>query len=77
MSDKPTSKSKPSVPPKSKEQEEADAALDAACAGVTQAGVELDATATRLKRTISEQKMKAVRLPTPSQLDLEPMPAKR
>jgi hypothetical protein len=77
-SDKPTSQPTPSVPPpKSKEQEEADKALDAACQGVAAAGAELDASAKSLKRTISDSRMRAVRLPTPSQLDLEAPAPKR
>lgn len=77
-SEKPTSKPAPSVPPpKSKEQEEADKALEAACAEIATQNAELDAAARSLKRTTSDSKMRAVRLPTPSQLDLDPLPAKR
>ena len=76
--DKPTSKPAPSVPPpKSKEQEEADKALEAACAEIATQNAELDAAAKSLKRTTSDSKMQAVRLPMPSQFDLEPSPAKR
>lgn len=62
---------KSSVPPKSAEEEEADAAFDAACQGAHVAAKKLDASATSLKRTVSDSKMQAVRLPTPSQLELE------
>ena len=61
---------KTSVPPKSAEEIEADAALDAACESANAAAKRLDASATSLKRTISGQ-MQAVRLPTPSQLELD------
>mgnify|MGYP001571450302 CR=1 FL=1 len=69
-------KKRSSVPPKSTEELEADAAHDAACASAKEAAQKLDATAAGLKRTISDSKMKAVRLPTPSQLDLESPPEK-
>jgi hypothetical protein len=62
----------PSLPPKSKEEEEAEAKLDAACAGTAEAAKKLDASTTKIRRTISDQKMKAVRLPTPSQLEIDP-----
>lgn len=76
--DKPESRPTPSrPPPKSKEQEEADKALDAACAEIATRNAELDAAAKSLKRTTSDSKMRAVRLPTPSQLDLDPLSAKR
>jgi len=75
--EKPTSKPKPSVPPSSKEQEDAEKALEAACADVTAASAELDAAARKLKRTTSDQKMKAVRLPMPSQHEVDSPPAKR
>lgn len=64
-------------PPKSKEQEEVDKALEAACAEITTQTAELDAAAKSLKRATSDSKMKAVRFPTPSLLDLDPLPAKR
>lgn len=67
---------KKSLPPKSQEELEADAAHDAACEDAKQAAKRLDASAEGLKRTISDSKMKAVRWPTPSQLDLESPPEK-
>lgn len=74
-SDKPTKKQ--SVPPKTQEQLEAEAALEAACAGQAEAACQLDAAATSLKKTVSSSKMQAVRLPTPSQTDLETPAPKR
>ena len=67
------SKPPPSLPPKSKEEIEAEAALDAACVEAAEAARRLDKTTTTLKKTISDSKMKAVRLPTPSQLELDPL----
>lgn len=75
--EKPTSKPRPSVPPKSKEQEEADEAYEKACAEIAAQNVELDAAAKRLKRTTSDSKMKAIRLPMPSQHEVDSPPAKR
>ena len=75
--EKPTSKPKPSVPPKSQEQEEVDKALDAACAEIETQNAELDAATRKLRRTTSDQKMKAVRLPMPSQHEVDSPPAKR
>lgn len=75
-----TEKEKPpksSVPPKSHEEVEAEAAFDAACRDMKETAQKLDASASRLKKTISDSKMRAVRLPTPSQLELEPQPPKR
>lgn len=67
---------KSSVPPKSQEELEADAAHDAACEAAKDAAKRLDASAAELKRTISGP-MQAVRLPTPSQLEMEAQPSKR
>lgn len=61
----------PSLPPKSKEEIEAEAALEDACAKTEAAAKKLDKETAGLKRTISDSKMRAVRLPTPSQLELE------
>jgi hypothetical protein len=61
----------PSLPPKSPEELEAEAALEAACEGAKDSAKKLDKETAGLKRTISDHKMKAVRLPTPSQLELE------
>jgi hypothetical protein len=66
-----TQQKPPSLPPKSKEEIEAEKALETACAETAEAAKKLDRSATTLRRTISDQKMKAVRLPTPSQLDVE------
>lgn len=75
--EKPPSTPKPSrPPPKSKEQEEADKAYEAACAEIATQNAELDAAAKSLKRTTSEQRMKAIRLPVPSVHDGD-APAKR
>lgn len=65
----------PSLPPKSKEELEAEAAHEAALAGASAAAKKLDKSATTLKRTISDPKMKAVRLPSPSQIEVEAKPA--
>lgn len=73
----PEKEKRSSNPPKSAEELEADAAFEAACEDVKKEAKKLDASATSLKRTISDQKLKAVRLPTPSQLELEPLPQKR
>jgi hypothetical protein len=62
----------PSLPPKSKEEEEAEAKFDAACVGTDEAAKKLDASATKTRRTISDSKMRAVRLPTPSQIEIDP-----
>lgn len=62
----------PSMPPKSKEEIEAEKALEAAIADTHKAAKKLDESATGLKRTISDSKMRAVRLPTPSQVELDP-----
>lgn len=62
----------PSMPPKSKEELEAEKAYDAAIADAHAAAKKLDKSATDRKRTISDQKMRAVRLPTPSQIELDP-----
>jgi len=63
---------KQSMPPKkTKEEEEAEAALEAACAATSAAACELDASAKKLRRTVSDTKLQAVRLPTPSQVELE------
>jgi hypothetical protein len=61
----------PSASPKSKEEVDAEAALDAACVSTDEAAKKLDESATKMRRTISDSKMRAVRLPTPSQLELE------
>jgi hypothetical protein len=75
---KPPSTPRPSKPPpRSKEQEEADKALEAACEEFTTQTAELDAAAKSLKRTTSDQKMKAVRLPVPSLHEVDSPPAKR
>jgi len=62
-------------PPKSQEETEADEAHAAACEAAKEAAARLDASATSLKRTISGP-MQAVRLPTPSQLEMEAQPPK-
>lgn len=72
-----TTPDKKSLPPKSEEEIEADAAHEAACEAAKDAAKRLDASAAGLKRTISASKMQAVRLPTPSEMDLEaPAPTK-
>jgi hypothetical protein len=68
MTAKPTSKP-PSNPPET--QQEADKALEDACEQVSSAAKKHDKVATELKRTISDPKMRAVRLPTPSQMEME------
>jgi DNA invertase Pin-like site-specific DNA recombinase len=69
-----TQQKPPSLPPKSKEEIEAEQALEAACAKTTEAAKKLDTSATTLRRTISDSKMRAVRLPTPSQLEHDAKP---
>ena len=59
-----------SKPPK-EELQDAEKEFDEACAKVEAASKRHTQAANGLKRTISDSKMKAVRLPTPSQLDLE------
>jgi hypothetical protein len=75
MTSKPSQKP-PSLPPKSQEELEAEAALEAACVDTVEAAKKLDKSATGLKRTISDSKLKAIRLPTPSQLELDRLPPK-
>jgi len=70
---KPDKSSNP--PPKSQEQLEADAEHQAACDAANAAARLLEASANSLKRTISGP-MQAVRLPTPSQLEMEAQPPK-
>lgn len=62
----------PSLPPKSKEEIEAEKALEEACVGTAEAAKKLDKSATTLRRTISDSKLRAVRLPSASQLELDP-----
>jgi hypothetical protein len=59
----------PSLPPQSPEELEAEAALDAACKDAKDSAKKLDKVTTGLKRTISDPTMRAVRLPTPSQIE--------
>ena len=66
-----------SMPPASPEQLEADEALKIARAEHAAAAERLTESSKEAKRTISDPKMKAIRLPTPSHLELEPPPAKR
>jgi hypothetical protein len=79
VKDKPPTLVKPptTIPPKSNEELEADAAFDAACEDVKLEAKKLHASATSLKRTVSDSKMQAVRLPTPSQIEMEAQPSKR
>lgn len=74
----PPEKDKPrsSVPPKSLEELEAHAAYEAACEDVKAEAQKLHASAKSLKRTISGSRMHAVRLPTPSELEIEAPPPK-
>jgi hypothetical protein len=65
------------MPPKSAEELEADEACNAAREALAEATKKHEAAATSLKRTISGSQMQAVRLPTPSQLELEAPPPKR
>lgn len=62
----------PSLPPKSPEEIAAEKAFDEAIAGTCEAAKKLDKSATDRRRTISDQKLRAVRLPTPSQIEVDP-----
>ena len=70
-----TTQSKP--PPPKEELDQAKKELAEACEATDVASKKHNEAVTVLKRTISDPKMRAVRLPTPSQLDLEPAPEKR
>lgn len=61
-----------SIPPKSSEELEAEAACAAARKEFAEAAKKHDEAATSLKRTISDPKFRAVRLPTPSEVELPP-----
>ncbi len=69
----------PSKPPSKEEMEQARKELDEACVAVEAASKKHEKAAAGLKRTVSDPQFRAVKLPTPSQLDLEvePLPEKR
>jgi len=58
------------LPPKSPEQDEADKALEAARRDACEAADRLTQSSKKAARTISDPKMRAVRLPTPSHLSM-------
>jgi hypothetical protein len=64
---KPTSK----PPPKEEELEQAKRELEEACAQTEVASKKHEQAVTSLKKTISNPKLQAVKLPTPSQVELE------
>lgn len=62
----------PSKPPPTKEDvERAEREFEEACASVDEKAKKHDHAAKCLKKTISDPKFRAVRIPTPSQLELE------
>lgn len=66
-----------STPPPSPELVEAKKEFEEACVAVDSASKKHDEAFAEIKKTISDPKFRAVRQPTPSQLKLEPPPAKR
>lgn len=66
-----------SKPPPKEEMDQARKELEEACAATDVASKKHDAAVAGLKKTISDPKFRAVRLPTPSQLEVDPLPAKR
>ena len=66
-----------SKPPPSEELDEAHKKLVEACAAIPAASEKHASAAAGLKKTISDPKFKAVRQPTPSQLEVERPPEKR
>lgn len=69
-----TTKSKPPPPG---ELEDAHKKFEEACAAIPAASEKHTVAVEGLKKTISDPKFRAVRVPTPSQIELEPPPAKR
>lgn len=67
----PPSLKPPSKPPPKEEIEQAKRELDEACEKAEAASEKHTKVAKSLKRTISDPTMRAVKLPTPSQLELE------
>lgn len=63
-----------SKPPPKEEMDQARKELEEACAATDVASKKHDDAIAGLKKTISNPKLQAVRLPTPSQLELEAKP---